>query len=100
LAEGSRARAIYGAAQAEERYHCNFGLNPAYRAAFAGSGLAFSGVDTQGEIRVAELDGHPFFFATLFQPELQALEGRDHPLIRAYVQAAVRSAIGAEAATP
>jgi CTP synthase (UTP-ammonia lyase) len=35
-----------------------------------------------------ELDGHPFYFATLFQPERSALAERSHPLIAAFVQAA------------
>jgi CTP synthase (UTP-ammonia lyase) len=32
---------------------------------------------------------HPFFFATLYQPERSALEGRKHPLIAAYLHAAL-----------
>jgi len=32
-----------------------------------------------------ELEGHPFFIATLYQPERAVLTGRSHPLIAAYV---------------
>jgi CTP synthase (UTP-ammonia lyase) len=46
-----------------------------------------SGLDDHGEIRAVELDGHPFFLATLFQPERRALSGEVHPLIRAFVAA-------------
>ena len=38
-------------------------------------------------MRIAELPGHPFFLATLFQPELAA-EPRPHPIIRAFAAAA------------
>jgi CTP synthase (UTP-ammonia lyase) len=34
-----------------------------------------------------ELQGHPFFVATLFQPERAALQGDTPPLVRAFVQA-------------
>jgi CTP synthase (UTP-ammonia lyase) len=49
--------------------------------------------DLAGEVRAVELDGHPFFIATLFQPERSGLEGRRHPLIEAFV-GAVRQAAG------
>jgi len=41
-----------------------------------------------GEARTLELPAHPFFFATLFQPERSALAGRSHPLVTAFVAAA------------
>jgi CTP synthase (UTP-ammonia lyase) len=39
LAEGSRLRAVYGAAEAEEGYRCNYGLNPEYEPIFRGTAL-------------------------------------------------------------
>ena len=47
----------------------------------------FDGVDDAGDVRVVELEGHPFFVATLFQPERSALKAEVHPLIAAYLQA-------------
>jgi CTP synthase (UTP-ammonia lyase) len=90
LAAGSRAHAIYGRDQVIERYHCRFGLNPGYRSLFEQGQLQITGVDSaDGEVRVVELAGHPFFVATLFQPERSAFERCAHPLITAYVRAAV-----------
>jgi CTP synthase (UTP-ammonia lyase) len=43
--------------------------------------------DRDGEIRAVELDDHPFFVATLFQPERAALQGRVPPLVAAFVRA-------------
>jgi CTP synthase (UTP-ammonia lyase) len=37
------------------------------------------------------MEGHPFFIATLFQPERSGLANRRHPLVSAFV-AAVRGA--------
>lgn len=88
LQEGSRAMAIYGADETTEQYHCNFGFNPHYHSLFEASALRITGVDKDGEVRVVELEDHPFFIATLFQPELTVLTGVKHPLITAYLQTA------------
>jgi len=45
-----------------------------------------------GEVRVLELADHPFFLATLFQPELAADTPRVHPVIRAFATAGVSQA--------
>jgi CTP synthase (UTP-ammonia lyase) len=88
--EGSRLRGIYGVAEAEEGYHCNYGLNPRYATLLEGSPLRVCGRDRAGEVRAVELDGHPFYFATLFQPERAALRGAAHPLVNAFAAAAGR----------
>jgi CTP synthase (UTP-ammonia lyase) len=36
-------------------------------------------------VRAIELDRHPFFIGTLFQPERSALRDRRHPLVTAFV---------------
>lgn len=88
LKEGSRARAIYDEDEVVEQYHCNFGFNPRYRSLLESGDLKVTGVDTEGDVRVVELTSHPFFVATLFQPELSALGGVAHPLVGAFVRAA------------
>jgi CTP synthase (UTP-ammonia lyase) len=92
FSEGSRLRGIYGVPEAEEGYHCNYGLNPRYGTLLEGSPLRVCGRDRAGEVRAVELDGHPFYFATLFQPERAALRGAAHPLVNAFVAAAGRRA--------
>jgi CTP synthase (UTP-ammonia lyase) len=73
----------------EEPYHCNYGLNPEYEWLFAGPfGLRVAGCDPAGEVRAVELASHPFYVATLFQPERSALRGVEHPLVTAFVAAA------------
>jgi CTP synthase (UTP-ammonia lyase) len=92
--DGSRVRSIYGRPEAEETYHCRFGLNAAHRTLVEDGRLQFTGFDDHGEPRVAELAGHPFFMATLYQPERSALAGRAHPLVSAFLRTA-RSRAGA-----
>lgn len=87
LQQGSRIAAIYGCTEITEAYRCNFGLNRQFETAFQGGSLAFTGHDAGGEVRVFELNDHPFFMGTLFQPERSALRGEPHPLIKAFVSA-------------
>ncbi|HEY0935784.1 MAG TPA: hypothetical protein VGD91_18830 [Trebonia sp.] len=89
---GTLAARVSGPGRRTERYHCSYGLNPRYLDALAAGGLRFSGFDDSGQVRVAELPGHPFFLGTLFQPELYGDGSRPHPVIRALAEAAVRQA--------
>ena len=75
MKEGSRAKGIYGRDEVVEQYHCNFGFNPRYRSLLESGDLKVTGADTEGDVRVVELTSHPFYVATLFQPELSALGG-------------------------
>jgi len=84
-----RTASIYGRWRVVERYHCSYGLNPAYRGAIERAGLHVVGEDDRGDARVIELPGHPFFIATLFQPQLESAAGAPAPLVRALVDAAI-----------
>jgi CTP synthase (UTP-ammonia lyase) len=85
---GSLLHKIYGADSIRETYHCSYGLNPDYLQRLTDGGLCVGVTGPSGEARAFELPSHRFFFATLFQPERSALEGRVHPLIKAFVIAA------------
>jgi CTP synthase (UTP-ammonia lyase) len=95
--EGSHLRKAYGAAESIEQYHCSFGINGRYRRLIEGRGLHVAAVDDQDEIRAVEVDGHPFFVATLFQPELSALApaAPPNPLVHAFVSVCERRRHGA-----
>jgi CTP synthase (UTP-ammonia lyase) len=99
LTPGSRLATLCGGTGLDEEYHCRFGLDPRHRPLFDGGPLRIVGEDAAGEPRAFELDGHPFYFGTAFQPERSALADRDHPLIVAFVRACaearVRRAAGA-----
>ncbi|MGW0391492.1 CTP synthase C-terminal region-related (seleno)protein [Streptomyces sp. NPDC003042] len=94
---GSLAESALGAERSMERYHCDYGPTPRHLPALAAHGLRLSGHDEDGQVRIAELPGHPFFLATLFQPELAGDGTRPHPVVRAFASAAVAHAAGAVA---
>jgi CTP synthase (UTP-ammonia lyase) len=101
IVPGTRAATISGPGRRTERYHCDYGLNSAYLERLSQGGLSFSGFDDDGQVRIAELPGHPFFVATLFQPELHGDGSQPHPIIVAMAQAAAEHATAtAEAAEP
>jgi CTP synthase (UTP-ammonia lyase) len=87
---GTLAERLLGAERSVERYHCSYGLHPDFPALLTAHGLVFSGHDPDGAPRVAELpaDRHPFFLATLFQPELAGDGTRPHPFVRGFAEAA------------
>jgi CTP synthase (UTP-ammonia lyase) len=84
---GSLLRKAYRVAESVEHYHCSFGLNGRYRRLVEGGQLYVAAVDDQQEIRAVELDGHPFFVAALFQPEMGALP---NPIVSEFVAACAR----------
>ena len=85
---GTRLHEIYGTDEIREMYHCSYGLNPGYVPRLVAGGLRIGVTGPAGEARALELQDHPFFFATLFQPERSALAGQRHPLVQAFVTAA------------
>jgi CTP synthase (UTP-ammonia lyase) len=91
LRAGSRIAAIYGRTETMEAYHCSFGLAPRYHSLLADGALRITGVDANGEARVVEIAEHPYFIATLFQPELSAFADVAHPLIGAFLRAAAEA---------
>jgi CTP synthase (UTP-ammonia lyase) len=94
---GTLAAKITGPGRRTERYHCAYGLNPAYLEALTSGGLRFSGFDDSGQVRIMELPGHPFFIGTLFQPELHGDGTHPHPVIAALAAAAARHATASPA---
>jgi CTP synthase (UTP-ammonia lyase) len=72
-----------------EQFHCNYGLNPQFREKVGTGKLKITGVDVEGEARIVELSDHPFYVATLFLPQVSSKPDRPHPLIVAYLRAAL-----------
>jgi CTP synthase len=56
---------------------------------FGNSNLRFSGHDDNGDPRICEITAHRFFIGTAFQPERSALKQTVHPLITAFLAAAL-----------
>ncbi|AHG41665.1 hypothetical protein N018_16255 [Pseudomonas syringae CC1557] len=79
----------YGTLNIEERYHCRYGLRRELEASLFGAALRISGRGPEGEVRCMELQGHPFFVASLFQPERAALSGIIPPVVKAFLRACI-----------
>lgn len=94
---GSTAESLVGAERSMERFFCSYGLNPAYLPVLEAAGLRFTGRDRDGEVRVVELPGHPFFLGTLFQPELAGDGTKAHPILRGFAAAAIAHAAAVSA---
>lgn len=87
LFPGTRLAMAYQGETVVEGYRCRYGLNPEFRAALTAGPLRAAATDATGEVRAVELDGHPFFVATLFQPERAALRKERAPLVEAFLRA-------------
>ncbi|MEC3919170.1 CTP synthase C-terminal region-related (seleno)protein [Nocardia sp. CDC160] len=89
LIPDSRVAAMYGRGEVEEEYYCNFGLDPRRQGALHDGGFVVTGVDGDGEARVLEIPGHPFYVATLFVPQARSRPEAPHPLVVGLLQAAL-----------
>lgn len=85
IKKDSRIYKVYNETEVEERFSCNFGINPDYRKLIDESGFKIVGTDEKGEARILELPQNKFFVATLFQPQLSSLPTNPHKLILAYL---------------
>jgi CTP synthase (UTP-ammonia lyase) len=86
---GSLLHSAYGRDEATEQFACNYGFNPKFRDKMGGGRLKITGVGLDGEARAVEITDHPFYVATLFLPQVSSGPGSPHPLIVAYLRAAL-----------
>jgi len=84
------ARRIYGKDVVEEEFRCSNELNSEFQPLFERSPLRVVGVGERGEARVVELRGARFFVATLYLPQLDAVDS-PHLLIDSYARAVAAS---------
>jgi CTP synthase (UTP-ammonia lyase) len=86
---GTRLAAIFGETAFLGSHWCRFGANPELLGRMGQHGLRTNAWNADGVAEGVELEGHPFFVATLFQPQMHAeASTRLSPLIRAWVDAA------------
>jgi CTP synthase (UTP-ammonia lyase) len=93
---GTRLAAICGTAPFTGFHWCNYGLADAFVERLADAGVVISAHAPDAGVEGIELPDHPFFVATLFQPQIGALGGAPlHPLITAFVEEAARARVDA-----
>ena len=86
IEEGSLLRTIYDSDAVDEEYFCNYEVNPGYEGKLEAAGLRVTARGSEGEARAVEISGHPFFLATLFQPQLSSTADRPHSVFLAYLR--------------
>ena len=89
IVPGSQAHQAYGQPEVMEQFYCNYGFNPEFRDKLGKGLLKITGVDLNGEARIVELSDRPFYVATLFLPQMSSRPESPHPLILAYLRAAL-----------
>jgi len=94
LAPGSRLAAAYGVVTARERTTCNYGLEPTMAHVAGAGGMVVAARDATGEVRAVERTDHPFFVATLYQPQLSSWPHRPHPIWSGFVRAVLAASGG------
>jgi len=85
---GTRLAAICGTAPFTGFHWCGYGLSDGLVAALEGAGVVISAHAPDAGAEGLEVPDHPFFLATLFQPQVGSLAGRPlHALIESFLEA-------------
>ena len=108
LKPGSRAAAIYGGSEVNERHRHRYEFNKEYLETIERHGMVVSGITPDGKfVEIAELPDHPWFVAVQYHPEFKSRPLTPHPLFKDFVRASLerrgtRGAplVRAEAAAP
>jgi CTP synthase len=90
VAEGTRARELYGELVIFERHRHRYEVNNLFRDQLVAAGLVVSGTFEQGRlVEIIELPDHPWFVASQFHPEFKSRPTRPAPLFQGFVGAAL-----------
>jgi CTP synthase (UTP-ammonia lyase) len=87
---GSYLHSFYEQDVVTEEFFCNYEVNPEFEWAIVDAGFVIAARGLQGEARAIESPAHRFFIATLFQPQLSSKAGNPHPIIVAFLRAAMK----------
>jgi CTP synthase len=93
VADGTRARELYGDSVIFERHRHRYEVNNLYREQLTDAGLVVCGTFEQGRlVEIVELPDHPWFVASQFHPEFKSRPTRPAPLFNGFVAAALERA--------
>lgn len=89
LADGTKAKKLYGSSDISERHRHRYEVNNDYRDQFTSNGMILSGLSPDGTIvEMIELAEHPYFVATQAHPEFKSRPDAPHPLFNGLIKAA------------
>ena len=90
LAEGTLARAAYGAADISERHRHRYEFNNQFRQELQDAGLRLAGLSPDGHlVEIVEEPANTWFVGVQFHPEFKSRPNRPHPLFVGFVQASL-----------
>lgn len=90
LQKGTKAFALYGTKNIDERHRHRFEVNNDYREKLSEAGLIFSGLSPDHHlVEIIELASHAWFLAVQFHPEFKSSPQKSHPLFKSFVEAAL-----------
>ena len=88
LAEGSFARAAYGAEEISERHRHRYEFNREFEQVLTANGLKLTGQTPDGVyVEICEIENHPWYLGCQFHPEFKSKPLEPHPLFQAFVGA-------------
>ena len=88
ITPGTKAAALYGVEEVDERHRHRYEFNNAYREDIEKAGVVFSGTSPDGRlVEMIELSDHPYFVAVQFHPEFKSRPTRSHPLFQGLIDA-------------
>jgi CTP synthase (UTP-ammonia lyase) len=91
---GTRLAGIYGTAPFSGFHWCGYGLAESFIDRLAEEGLTLCASAPDAGVEAVELPGHPFLIATLFQPQVGAIQTHAlNPLIEAFLAAAQENSV-------
>ena len=91
LAEGTFARAAYGAPEISERHRHRYEFNREFEQTLTENGLVLAGQTPDGiYVEICEIRDHPWYLGCQFHPEFKSKPMEPHPLFKAFIGAALK----------
>ena len=81
LDPNSKSAKLYGKELVSERHRHRYEFNGKFSDKFEETGMIFAGMNPESKlIEVIELKDHPYFIATIFEPQYKSRPNKPHPL--------------------
>lgn len=92
IQEGTLSSEAYQADLVSERHRHRYELNQDYLDVLVNAGMRVAGTSPDGQLtEIIELQGHPWFVGTLFQPEFKSRPTNPHPLFVSFLDAILKT---------
>ncbi len=89
LKKGTKAHAVYGKDEIEERHRHRYEFNNKFRKKLEDKGLIFSGEWPETKLmEIVEVKDHPFMMGSQFHPEFKSRPHKPHPLFAGFMKVA------------